>query len=179
MQKNKIMVFLLSALLLMTLAAAGCVEEGQEPVSNNDLENNLEENETENETEKEISLYFMEDTGTSFEIGRETREFANLTAENVMNELLEGPETDELSRAVPEDTELLAIKVEDKIAYVDLSSHPVGSYGHETEQVAVYSIVNTLAQLDEVDAVQLLIEGEIMDTLSGHEPIGEPLTPLN
>ncbi len=186
MQKKKIMVFLLAAFLLMALAVAGCTREVENdndlPVPGNGLENDLEEEPDGEEDEmeiEEVTLYFMEDTGTRFIIGQETRELADPTPKSIMNEWLEGPQGDELIRAIPEDTRLLDIKVEDNIAYVNLSSEVSGSYGHEGEQVAVYSMVNTLAQLDEVDAVQIMIEGEVRETLAGHEYIGEPLKPFN
>ena len=39
----------------------------------------------------------------------------------------------------------------------------------------VNSIVKTFTQLDNVDYVQILVDGEITDTLSGHIPVDAPL----
>ncbi|MGI6328707.1 MAG: GerMN domain-containing protein [Dethiobacteria bacterium] len=50
------------------------------------------------------------------------------------------------------------------------------NYGSGTEAVLLSSIVWTLTQLEEIEAVQILVEGEIVDSLGGHCSASIPLT---
>jgi hypothetical protein len=84
-----------------------------------------------------------------------------------------------LVSAVPPGTTLRAVFItKSGDAYVDLSrearsAHPGGTIN---ELLTVYTIVNSLtANLPAVTAVQLLIDGKEVDTLSGHVDLRRPL----
>ena len=84
-----------------------------------------------------------------------------------------------LVSAVPPGTTLRAVFItKSGDAYVDLSrearsAHPGGTLN---ELLTVYTIVNALtANLPAVTAVQLLIDGKEVDTLSGHVDLRRPL----
>jgi spore germination protein GerM len=84
-----------------------------------------------------------------------------------------------LVSAVPPGTTLRAVFItKSGDAYVDLSrearsAHPGGTIN---ELLTVYTIVNALtANLPAVTAVQLLIDGKEVDTLSGHVDLRRPL----
>lgn len=199
--KKRWMQMLLISLLLFSLAIGGCMEAApdengreeapeapQEGLPADDEKANGEDEAVDEEKapEKngeevgplELDLYFMEIKETSFELGVETREFPGpqVSANQLVEALLEGPHSAELSRALPEDVSLRDVTVEEGIAYVDFSRELAEvSLGHEAEAVLVNSIVWTLTQLEEVDAVQILIAGEIVETLAGHVLIDEPL----
>jgi len=150
--------------MLIALMMAGCQEASPEPVDSIMLD-----------------IYFMEINETSFELGKETRKFGTfggpqVDLEEVMTELLKGPETDDLSRVIPEGTVLRGITLEYGVAYVDFSEELLqAKVGGEAEAILVDSIVKTLTQLEEVDSVQMLVEGEIVETIAGHIPIDKPL----
>jgi spore germination protein GerM len=55
-----------------------------------------------------------------------------------------------------------------------LTSHWGGSMG---EIMTVYSVVNTLASLPGIEQVKFLVEGEEIETLTGHLDISEPVEP--
>ncbi len=94
-----------------------------------------------------------------------------------MEELLKGPQDEKLSRIIPEETRILDLRVENGIAYLDLSSEiATANYGSQTEGVLLSSIVWTLTQLEEIEAVQILVEGEIVDSIGGHCSASIPLT---
>ena len=199
--KKRWMQMLLISLLLFSLAIGGCMEAapdengreeapeapGEEAPADDEAANGEDEavddekDPVKNGEEAgplELDLYFMEITETSFELGVETREFPGprVSAAQLVEALLAGPRSADLSRALPEDVSIRDVTVEEGIAYVDFSGE-LGdvSLGHEAEAVLVNSIVWTLTQLDEVDAVQILIAGEVVETLAGHILIDEPL----
>jgi spore germination protein GerM len=89
------------------------------------------------------------------------------------------PPVEPLVSAVPPGTTLRAVFItKSGDAYVDLSrearsAHPGGTLN---ELLTVYTIVNALtANLPAVTAVQLLIDGKEVDTLSGHVDLRRPL----
>jgi spore germination protein GerM len=101
-------------------------------------------------------------------------------ARSLVNALIEGPET-ELSPTLPVEARLRALYVtEDGVAYVDFDgtvgkNHPRGIL---TELFTVFSVVNTLAlNLEAIDQVKILIEGNEAKTLAGHIDIRFPFRP--
>ena len=89
------------------------------------------------------------------------------------------PVAEPLISAIPPETRLRAVFItEGGEAYVDLgrevkSAHPGGTVN---ELLTVYTVVNALtANLPAVTAVQVLVEGKEVDTLSGHIDLRRPL----
>ncbi len=76
--------------------------------------------------------------------------------------LLNGPKNEKLQSIIPEGTRLNNVEIKGNMAIVDLSSEFIEDIklGAEEESKIVYSIVNTLVELTEVDSVKFLINGE-------------------
>ncbi len=100
-------------------------------------------------------------------------------AKALIGELIKGPRGN-LDPTIPPGSELreLYIVSEEKCAYLDFNqalqtNHPGGSAG---ELLTIYSLVNTLVDnLEGIDRVQILIEGETIATLAGHIDTTRPL----
>ena len=91
-----------------------------------------------------------------------------------------GPAPDGQQSVIPPGTELRAFYVTERgDAFVDLSNrvstaHPGGSL---TELLTVYAIVNAVtANLPAIQRVQLLVDGQEVDTIAGHVDVRRPLT---
>ena len=89
------------------------------------------------------------------------------------------PVVEPLVSAVPPGTTLRAVFItEGGEAYIDLSrdvvsAHPGGTLG---ELLTVYTLVNALTEnLPVVTAVQVLVDGKEVETLSGHIDLRRPL----
>jgi len=95
-------------------------------------------------------------------------------AEVVVRELIAGPEDLHLHRALPADTRVLSVHVEGETVYVNLSEEVRSVYGSAGELMAVRSLVYSLTELDGIDFVQILIEGEKEESLAGHMTLDEP-----
>ncbi len=80
-------------------------------------------------------------------------------------------------RPLPEGARLLGVKTEDGIATADFSEELVSRFpgGSSNEAATVYSIVNTLTSLPGVEKVQILVEGEVVETIGGHLDVSSPL----
>ena len=114
-----------------------------------------------------LTLYFKNSDGSR--LGTEIREVEvnpNQPIERyVVEQLIKGPESDSLKNVIPSDTKIRDISTADGICYVDLSSEFVTKQsGTEKDGIAaVYSIVNSLGEMETVNKVQFLIEGEKVD----------------
>ena len=98
-------------------------------------------------------------------------ELAN-RARQILQKLLDGPKKDGLYPALPRETKLQEVFIDDMgLAYVDFTS-PISSNhpgGMLNEQATVYSIVNSLTyNLPEIRLVKILVGGTEKETLAGH-----------
>jgi len=98
----------------------------------------------------------------------------------LMTELLRGP-TGTAMRTTPDSTVLRSVSItSDGLANADFSAqlaseHPGGS---SSELLSVYSIVNTLVfNIEDIKRVQILIEGQAIDTIAGHMDCRQPFAP--
>lgn len=123
---------------------------------------------------KTVKLYFANKDATAFNIEeREIEVNPNEPLEKyIIEELIKGPKEEGNYATIPSETKLRSIKTEttDGICYVDLSSdfvtkHTGGSTG---EWFTIYSIVNSLTELENIKKVQFLIEGEKQQDFKGH-----------
>jgi germination protein M len=121
---------------------------------------------------KEIALYFSDESGQYLVC--ETREIPKVEgiARAAMQELIAGPSVESgLLPTIPVGTELLDINVRpDGVCIVDFSgelvvNHPGGSLN---EEMTVYSVVNTLTQFPTIQEVQILVDGQKVETIAGH-----------
>jgi sporulation and spore germination protein/immunoglobulin-like protein involved in spore germination len=85
--------------------------------------------------------------------------------------LLRGPDEFEqgygLSSAIPEGTQLLGLRIEDGIAYVDLTSEFESGGGTLSMQMRLAQVVYTLAQFPTVEGVLFSLDGEQVDVIGG------------
>lgn len=119
-----------------------------------------------NPREKRIKLYFANQSGVLKEERRNiTVDGERELALYVMEELLSGPQDPELYQAIPEGTRLLSLTVEGRTCIVDLSREFVDNRPESEleEELAAYSIVNSLTALTSIDRVQFLIEGKRLE----------------
>lgn len=79
-----------------------------------------------------------------------------------MNLLIEGPKNEKLEKAIPEGTKVNKIELKENILRIDLSKEFIENHkgGAEAEARTIYSIVNTMTQLNEVEAVKIIIDGK-------------------
>ncbi|MFA5523938.1 MAG: GerMN domain-containing protein [Tissierellales bacterium] len=94
----------------------------------------------------------------------------------VMDELLKGTKKEDLRNVIPSGAKILSIHLQGSVAYVNFNKALINEKIVENEEVLIiYSIVNSLASIEDIDNVQILIEGEKKDKYSKHilnEPIG-------
>jgi len=81
---------------------------------------------------------------------------------NAMNELLKGPYESYNFAVIPAGTKLLGVEVLNKIAKINLSQEFLSESLDSTilDEYIIYTIVDTLTEIPEIEAVSFLIDGK-------------------
>jgi spore germination protein GerM len=95
-------------------------------------------------------------------------------AETAMEELIKGPEGEDASEVIPSKVELISVEVADNIAYVNFSSTNMGG-GSLQEYYLIDSVIMTLTELEDINAVQFLVDGKKTESLMGHIYTMDPM----
>ena len=134
------------------------------------------------ETPVEVSavLYFPRAGGRG--LGFESRTF-QLTEQDtlvdvVAGALLGGPEDSDLTRVIPESVQLYSATLEDGVCILDFSQSLLDDMPSQADRqtLLVYSIVNTLGNLESVDSVLFQVEGAPLSSY-GAVKLSAPLAP--
>lgn len=112
-----------------------------------------------------LKLYFANADGTGLiAINRTIAYNTNISIEKlVVEQLLAGPDAEVADVAFPTinpNAKLVSISVKDGICYVNFDENFLTQVYNVSTDVAIYSIVNSLAELNNVNKVQITINGE-------------------
>lgn len=116
-------------------------------------------------------LYFprSDGTGLGYELRNILKTEDETLAEAVVKALMDGPESGGFYALVPSTATLLEAKVADEVCYVNFSQQFVDDAPPTAaeQRLLLQSVVRTLCELENVTAVQLLVEGKIPPTYGG------------
>lgn len=112
-----------------------------------------------------ISLYYKnKETNKLMPEARliDTKELCNNPYEKLISLLLENPKSEKLEKVIAEGTKINKVELKGDIIYLDLSQEFIENQEADPylEKLSINSIVNTLTELNEVNSVKILIEGE-------------------
>lgn len=113
----------------------------------------------------ELVLYFADETGNFLVPHTVERVYnSNISLDKlVVEQLIKGPENgdsvDNGFATIGSETQILSVTTRDGVCYVNLDEGFLVRRGNVTPEVAVYSLVNSLVELQGVNRVQLSIEG--------------------
>jgi spore germination protein GerM len=132
---------------------------------------------------RSVTVYFGSYDGEG--VVGEPRTIASRThreeeVEAVVNEILRGPQSKQAVQLFPEGTRLRRAfyDEENRLLYLDFTSALVGgqSGGSAMEILTLTTLLRTIAvDFPEVVAVQLLVDGQEVETLAGHIDLTRPL----
>ncbi len=100
----------------------------------------------------------------------EAKKGAETLASIMVKELIAGPKAHGLKSVIPEGTSLRGpVKIEDRVATVDLTKEFVEKHpgGDTLAELSVYSIVNTLTELKDIERVKIIINGKETKNFAG------------
>lgn len=124
-------------------------------------------NEINTEEKVNLNLYFANATGDKLvRVNREVIYNSNISLEKlVIEQLVLGTLADETEQysvgmTINPDTKLVSVMVSDGTCYVNFDSTFLTQLGNVNADVTIYSIVNSLVELSNINKVQFLINGE-------------------
>lgn len=116
-----------------------------------------------------LNVYFIRDEKLT--VAHRTIPHTLAVGAAAMEALLAGPSDEEAAlgfiSAIPDDTELRGLTIDDGIATVDLSAAYESGGGSFSVMARLAQVVFTLTQFPTVDAVQFMLEGEPVEVFSG------------
>ena len=112
-----------------------------------------------------LTLYFLDPStnGIVPEVRQiDVKEIMEEPYEKIMNLLLEGPQTGNMGKTIPDGTKVNKISLENENLIIDLSKEFIGERDVKSEeQIKIMdSIVSTFLELKEISSVSFLIDGE-------------------
>ncbi len=125
-----------------------------------------------------IRLYFANEDNTKLKLeiryidASDAKKSASGMATAIINELIKGP-SDEAAfkRTVPAEAKLLSpVSIKNKVATVDFSKEFKSKHagGKDAERMTIYSIVNSLTEIDEIENVKFLIDSKAQKEYMGN-----------
>jgi germination protein M len=111
---------------------------------------------------KTVTLYFANKLGTQLVTKNETIAVGKSTSlERILVEtLIKGTSDQTMTSTLPSDLKVLSVSVSDGVCYVNLSSVFITEMVNVSGEIPIYSIVNTLCTLDNIDSVKIMINGD-------------------
>ena len=121
-----------------------------------------------------VNLYFGKISETETYLESDTRMISesNDFYKDVVTEIIKGPEKEGLYRTIPSSVIVNSVTLENRMATVDLSGEIITDntdipHSSTTEMLAIYSIVNTLTEFEDIDEVRITVEGMTSGELDG------------
>ena len=120
----------------------------------------------------DLRLYFADETGTKLlACNRNVRFSSNISMEKlVVEQLILGPSQDGFYPVINPETKVVNVTVKDGICYVNLTDSFLTQTNSVTPEIAIYSMVNSLVELSNINKVQISVNGET--NLTYQESIG-------
>lgn len=112
--------------------------------------------------EVQLKLYFANEEGDGLIETTRTKEYnTNISMEKlIVEELIKGPNGEGIYPTINPDTKVANVTVKDNICYVNLDESFLVQIYPVTPEATIYSVVNSLTGLSNVDKVQILLNGE-------------------
>lgn len=130
-----------------------------------------------------VRIYYPDDSGMRLvEVEREVLvDDATDKYTAAVEALLDEPVEENLTRIFPKNAGIRRVTVDGDLAIVDLDGSILKNFvgGSTGEEFLVGSVVDTLTNFPEIKRVKFLVDGQEVETLSGHMDLSLPLERMN
>ena len=128
--------------------------------------------------ETDLTIYFANETGEKLVpvLYRFTIDNSNYSMEEyILSRLLEGPAEGEALRTISSQVSLNGVVTTDHICYVNFSKEFLEQEQKVSDEIMIYSIVDSLCQLTHVHSVKFMVDGETEIILHGSMDLTQPI----
>ena len=124
-----------------------------------------------------IKVYYPDENATGLVAVEKSIKDTDNKYQAAVEALMAGTDKKGLDNVFPKKAKLLQVTVSGKVAKVDFSRELQKNFvgGSTGEEMLVGSVVNTLTEFPEIQKVQILVDGQEVETLSGHMDLSQPL----
>ena len=124
-----------------------------------------------------IKVYYPDENATGLVAVEKSIKDTDNKYQAAVEALMAGTDKKGLANGFPKKAKLLQVTVSGKVAKVDFSRELQKNFvgGSTGEEMLVGSVVNTLTEFPEIQKVQILVDGQEVETLSGHMDLSQPL----
>jgi len=130
-------------------------------------------------TEADFSLYFASKDGKNLKKTTVSMKYDQTThpEQVVIDALIRGPSENDLKAVLSKSTQIRSTYVKDGVCQVDFNQGFLEKVGSQSFYLNLYSVVNSLAELDDIDKVQITVDGKNVETGPDNVPMGGELSP--
>ncbi len=121
----------------------------------------------------EMSLYYSDASGQNLVCEQKKVAYSgNISIERaVIENLIDEPDSKDAKSALPKNLKLLGVSTKDGICYVNFDAVFLTAMVDVSADVTVYSIVNSLCEIDNIKQVQILVNGSFEETFMDKYPL--------
>ena len=107
-------------------------------------------------------MYFANKKGTKLkEYNLNNASYSGKSKEQfIVEQLIKGPQKEKYTATLTSDTELISVATAGNICYVDFGDNFLTEQSTVSNKLVIYSIVNSLLELDNIHKVQISVRGE-------------------
>ena len=166
MKNKKIIFIIVLAIIIILFFLIFFTDLFKKSESNELLEYTPQEEISDDEIRKTIICLYFKNIETNTLIAEakcvDVKDLYENPYASLINMLISGPESEKLKSPIPEGTKVNSCTLKGNTVYVDLSNEFIDNApsGVDDESISIYSIVNTLTELNEVTGVKFLINGK-------------------
>jgi len=119
----------------------------------------------------DFKLYFANKKATKLkEYNLKNASYSGKSKEQfIVEQLIKGPQKGKYTATLTNDTELISVATAGNICYVDFGDNFLTEQSTVSNKLVIYSIVNSLLELDNIHKVQISVEGD--SALKYHDDI--------
>ena len=123
-----------------------------------------------------LKLYFADKEGTGLRENTEAVAYnSNISMEKLVCEhIVSGPLSDNVYPVTDPEVRIMSVTTRDGVCYVNLSKEFLTKKGKLTDEVVLYSFVNSLTELPNINKVQFMIDSETEISFGEHSYLNAP-----
>lgn len=113
-------------------------------------------------SEAELVLYFASEDGTRLVKEVQSVHYSNNQSMEklILERLMKGPQEQGHAPTIPQDAKLISVSIKDGICYVNFDEAFLNNPNNLSEEIRIYSVVNSMSEISTVNKVQFSINGK-------------------
>ncbi len=125
-----------------------------------------------------ITLYFPDTNNELKSEGKliDSLDLVNNPYQKIIELLLEGPQSENLFKAFPENTKIIDVKLQNNCAILNFSEELLNYEDENQKYNIINSLLNTLTELNEVNSIQILVNNDLPKDFETEYTLKNPLT---